>query len=279
MPTPAVIKFSTYERSTALIKARLDKILTAVQAIAAQQPPLTTVHYRSLAAYAKESNKKRADFEGNLYRVLENIDPEEAPTTQLSDDQDTINDTHVKIQSIIESLDPVDEPKTPSAHSEAGSTALTLAQANIRLPKLELKQFDGNPLQWVSFINLFDSSVHKNASISNVAKFQYLLSVVSGEPSSLIKSLNITTANYLVAYQLLRERYHNTRRLITLHLNQIMDLPDISSGSIRNLRNFINLYYEHSEALKALDCDVSSTSNPSSQPSFCGKWIPIYAKS
>ncbi|XP_054287757.1 uncharacterized protein LOC129003486 [Macrosteles quadrilineatus] len=258
---PGPIKFSTYERSTALIKARFEKILTAVEAVANLPPPLSQVNLRTLSSYAKEITKKRADFEGNLQRVLEGLAPEEAPTSQLSTDQDDINDVYIKIQSIIESLNPIDEPRTPSAHSEPGSI-FTHASVNIRLPKLELKHFDGNPLQWVSFINLFDSSVHKNVSVSNVAKFQYLLSVVSGEPLSLIKSLNITTANYLVAYQLLRDRYHNTRRLTTLHLNQIMDLPNITSGSLHQLRGFINLFYEHSEALKALDCDVSSNSNP-----------------
>lgn len=258
---PGTIKFATYERSTQLIKARFAKILSSVEAIEALPPPLSQVNSRSLASYANEIKKKRSDFEGNLNRVLESLSPEDAPVTLLSDDQDEINDTFIKIQSIIESLTPPEVPLTPSAHSEPGSTSSSIV-SHVRLPKLELKHFDGNSLQWVSFINLFDSSVHRNASVTNVAKFQYLLSVLSGEPLNLIKSLSITTANYLVAYQLLRDRYHNPRRLTTLHLNQIIDLPEINSASIRGLRTFVNVFYEHSEALKALNCDVSTQSNP-----------------
>lgn len=141
---------------------------------------------------------------------------------------------------------------------------MTLKSAfdQVRLPKLDLKTFDGNSSQWVSFINLFDTAIHKNMNISNVTKFQYLLSVLSGEPLSLVKSLNITEANYDVAYKLLHDRYHNPRRLTTLHLNQILDLPDVVATSIKTLRLFINLFHEHTQALKALDCDITSENNP-----------------
>lgn len=128
--------------------------------------------------------------------------------------------------------------------------------SQVRLPKLDLQKFSGDLMTWTSFINLFDTTIHRNASLSAVMKFQYLLSVLSGEPLSLVKGLNLTSANYLIAYELLRDRYHNTRRLQTLHLNQLLDLPQISSSSIKGLRLFVNQYTEHSQALKALNCDI-----------------------
>lgn len=255
------MKFSTYERSTALIKSRLEKIKKAVLDIAATNEPPTPVQVRSLATYYGEIKKKRDDFELNLHRVLDSVSTEEASDQALSNDQDTINELYVEISSIIDTLNPNEVPKSPSADSVAGSGQFQ-APAHIRLPKLELKTFDGTPSQWVSFVNLFDTTVHRNSGISNVAKFQYLLSVLTSEPLNLVRSLNITSANYLVAYNLLRDRYHNIRRLTTLHLNQILDLPNISATSVKLLRNFINLFYEHSQALIALDCDISTQSNP-----------------
>lgn len=128
-------------------------------------------------------------------------------------------------------------------------------QVNVRLPKLELKTFTGEPLEWVSFINLFNSSIHENTTLSAVIKFQYLLSVISGEPLNLVKSLPISENNYKVAYDLLKSRYHSPRRLVTLHINKILELPSINYRPTP-MRLFVNAYNENMQALKALGTDI-----------------------
>jgi len=245
------IKFTTYERSTSLIKTRFEKIKNQVDAIAAQVESITAVQKRTLSTYLGEIQKKQAEFEGNLMRILESSTVDEAPQETLSDDQDKINDLYAHISSVIETLIPLEEPKSPTAGS-VGELAHTSATAHVRLPKLELKHFDGTQAHWVSYINLFDTSVHHNPSVSNVAKLQYLIGSLSGEALNLIKSLNITPANYLVAYDLLRSRYHNTQRLQALHLNNLLDLPSISASAPHSVRTFLNSFLEHTQALKAL---------------------------
>lgn len=260
------IKFSTYERSTALIKGRFAKLKTMVEALtsSAELTPLTSVQIKSLDAYLNELKKKKADFENNFQRILEHTSSEEAPEATLSKDQDEVNDLYVLIASSIESLlpTPTDDPRTPSSETTVSTHAFPVPHQNVRLPQLELKTFDGTPNQWVSFINLFDTTVHHNASLSSVMKMQYLLSCLTHEPLNLIKSLNISAGNYIVAYNLLKDRYHNSRRLSTLHLNAILDLPSLSVGSTKTLRQFINLFLEHSQSLKALDCDITAQANP-----------------
>ncbi|XP_046686714.1 uncharacterized protein LOC124372372 [Homalodisca vitripennis] len=157
-------------------------------------------------------------------------------------------------------MSPEEAPSTPSVHSERQTPLATLSHVN--LPRLELHHFSGDPAKWVSFINLYDSTVHRNTALTSVVKFQYLLSILSGEPLALIKNFNISTANYLIVYNILRQRYHSTRRLVTLHLNHLIDLPDVSSQSVRGLRTFVNTFHEHSEALKAIECDVTTQANP-----------------
>src|SRR5436190_3181956 len=46
-----------------------------------------------------------------------------------------------------------------------------------------------------------------------------------------------------------------------MHLNQILDLPAISASSSRSLRQFVNSYTENTQALNALQCEVSDN-NP-----------------
>ena len=44
---------------------------------------------------------------------------------------------------------------------------------NFKWPKIELKQFNGDPKEWLKFLGIFNK-VHEDASISEVEKFQYL---------------------------------------------------------------------------------------------------------
>lgn len=161
-----------------------------------------------------------------------------------------------------ESLLPADDPRTPLSEANVSFGSLQAVPQHVRLPQLNLNTFNGDTSQWVGFINLFDATVHQNTSLSSVIKMQYLLSALSGEPQNLIKSLSISAANYPIAYQLLRDRHHNTRCLSFLHLNAVLDLPTITTGNTHALRQFLNLFTEHTQSLSALHFDITLQSNP-----------------
>ena len=44
----------------------------------------------------------------------------------------------------------------------------------VKLPKITLKTFSGDPLDWKSFKETFEAAVHNNESITNIEKFTYL---------------------------------------------------------------------------------------------------------
>ena len=48
------------------------------------------------------------------------------------------------------------------------------AKLQVKLPKLELKPFDGSALNWQSFWDRFDSSIHTNTDLNDIDKFSYL---------------------------------------------------------------------------------------------------------
>lgn len=125
----------------------------------------------------------------------------------MSEDQDTINDMNAYISSVVAILSPASE--SSSSRDSVARCCRNAAAAHVRLPKLELKRFSGDPHSWVSFINLIDFSTHTEES--NVIKIQYLLSILSEEPLNLVRSLNNSSDNY-----------YNNRRLTTLNLNQIV---------------------------------------------------------
>ena len=52
---------------------------------------------------------------------------------------------------------------------ENTSTKIVGTRGQLKLPKFEIKKFDGkNPIEWTSFYDLFNEAISKNSSLSNV---------------------------------------------------------------------------------------------------------------
>jgi len=94
---------------------------------------------------------------------------------------------------------------TPSP--SPSNSAIAEHFSHIKLPKLELPKFSGKYEEW--FFDTFNSLIHVNASLSNVQRLQYLKSSVTGDAAKIISALEISGANYDIAWDLLRERYDN----------------------------------------------------------------------
>lgn len=271
------VKLASYRKSVQATTARLNDLKIKSEAITAslQDAPLTQVQNRKLAGYLSECGKRRDDYE-SLFRKVIDLDDEEFKLEDILKDQSSILDLAVEVTSIIESILPGQTPLSPVTIHDA-SLPVAQPMAQISLPKLSLKTFSGNPQEWATYINMFDTSVHHAANLPAVTKMNYLVSTLSADALALVKGLPITSANYMVAYNLLRKRYHNPRRLMMVHLNSLIDLPQISHSSPKGWRKFINLYNEHSQALSSLDCSLAGD-NPFLSAYLMSKFNPELSK-
>lgn len=105
------------------------------------------------------------------------------------------------MHSLCSTLAPTIDSRPRSRPVTFKTQSSLLEAAGVRLPTLNLGVFSGQADRWIAFHSLFNSTVHKNAKLSEVEKFTYLLSCLSGEPLNLLKSLPITAANYHIAHQ------------------------------------------------------------------------------
>ena len=64
--------------------------------------------------------------------------------------------------------------KQESPQGSQGGSVPSSSSNGAKLPKLHIKRFAGNPKNWQTFWDSFSSAVHKNASLTNVDKFNYL---------------------------------------------------------------------------------------------------------
>ena len=73
-----------------------------------------------------------------------------------------------------------------------------------RLPRQEIPSFSGDPLQFQSFWEIFDSSIHSNTSLAPITKFSYLKTLLTGKAKDALNSLELTSRNYDEAVAILK---------------------------------------------------------------------------
>lgn len=77
----------------------------------------------------------------------------------------------------------------------------------MKLPKLDLPVFNGDPINWTVFWDLFKTSVH-DQPIAKVQKIAYLKNAkLSGPAAAAVAGLSITDDNYDIAINALKDRF------------------------------------------------------------------------
>ena len=95
-------------------------------------------------------------------------------------------------------------------------------QGSVRLPKLEIPQFNGDKLKWCEFLDSFSASVHKNTSISDIEKLNYLMSKLIGVARQAVSAILLSNQNYCLAVELLKERYGDAQTVANSHYVELI---------------------------------------------------------
>ncbi|XP_071576422.1 uncharacterized protein [Temnothorax nylanderi] len=141
---------------------------------------------------------------------------------------------------------------------ESSRGAPQMHHSAIKLPKIALPQFKGDLGQWPSFIALYNKAIHENRSVSAIEKYQYLLASLSGEALGIVRNLPLTAENYEIAYDALRERYQNKRRLATQYWRSFVHAKPLIADSAESLRALLDVFTENTRALSMLDYPVEA---------------------
>lgn len=134
--------------------------------------------------------------------------------------------------------------------SSSSSSMIETPLAQVRFPEIELQHFNGTLRDWPAFYDNFRLLIHDNRRLSNVAKFQYLLSALSGPALTIARSLPLTDDNYNVVWQNLIKAFDNKRLLAITLLESLFSFQVITSESLPSLNAFLTTYCESVTALK-----------------------------
>ena len=140
--------------------------------------------------------------------------------------------------------------------STQSTSAVQRRPQHVNLPKLKLPIFSGDVLKWTEFSEMFSASVDA-ADLSDIQKLTYLREHLSGAAKETIAGLHLSSSNYHVAQDLLRERFGDKQIRINAHHAALMKLPcaSDSTASLRGLHDTIEM---HLRSLKALGENIDS---------------------
>ena len=121
-----------------------------------------------------------------------------------------------------------------------------------------IKPFSGDPISWMTFIDQFEATIDRSTQISDVEKFNYLLTYLEGDAKHTISGMGVTNANYKKALELLKNRFGNPQKIISAHMNELLKLKRITSDrDVRSIRKFYDDIESHVRSMDGLGVNIN----------------------
>ena len=202
----------------------------------------------------KEKLKDIKTLDGEVLELVKDEDLE-AEITQADEFKEEIYAMLIQIE---EACAPA-PTLTPRTLSPATGPTAPGPTSKVRLPKLTIKAFSGKLTAWTPFWDSFSSAIHNNPDLSQIDKFNYLRSMVSGTALEAISGLTLTAPNYDEAVQILQKRFGNKQLIINKHMEQLLNVDNVSSQhDVKGLRHLHNAIESNVRSLKSLGIAAES---------------------
>ncbi len=175
----------------------------------------------------KESIKK---LDKDIINEIEDEDKITEDIFQAGEVGESINRMIVRIDNVLKAVAVSNVPSQGLGTSVFSETQhIHPLPTKAKLPKLSLKKFTGNPIDWQSFYDSYTAAVHSNDTLSKVDKFNYLKTLLEGPAASAIAGFSLTEENYETALKLLKDRYANPQVIASSHVDALLKLESVSN--------------------------------------------------
>lgn len=143
-----------------------------------------------------------------------------------------------------------------SPTSSAPNFAETLLHQQ-HLGKIALPTFDGDPLKWESFRDLFKTLVIDVPGLPDCNKFLHLQTQLTGEAAELIKNTHLTNTAFSGAWEDLEARYGNPRILSLAHMKSLFSIPSAQKSNPGEIKRLIDSFRQSVRAFQTLKKPVA----------------------
>ena len=126
----------------------------------------------------------------------------------------------------------------------------------VNLPKLTTGKFKGDYTKFNTSMDSFVAAIDSCEDLKDIEKFYYLYSYLEGEAIRTIQGIKLTDKNYPKALEVLRKRYGNKQRIISAHMNELLNIKKVERDRyLQRLRRLYDDIESHVRSLRSLDVD------------------------
>ncbi|XP_065368751.1 uncharacterized protein LOC135961183 [Calliphora vicina] len=148
---------------------------------------------------------------------------------------------------------------TPSRKQSMLDTTIGCSTHHSSLPKMKLPKFSGKYSEYKNFISLFESLVDHDMSLTDIEKFNHLISCLSDEALGTVKAFQVTEQNYSKALASLKRVYDNPCLIFYDNIRQLFHLQEITKPSSSALRSMIDTVSAIYDSLLSIGDDKAIT--------------------
>lgn len=119
------------------------------------------------------------------------------------------------------------------------SLPVSESQMRIKLPELKLPSFSGKLREWITFRDSFISMIHGNEHLAPIDKFTYLRTSLTGDALREIASIELTAANYSIAWKTLQDSYENKKLIAKSYIDALFAVKPMDRESYDQLNRVV----------------------------------------
>ncbi|XP_045454347.1 uncharacterized protein LOC123663725 [Melitaea cinxia] len=194
-------------------------------------------------SYYQEIKDIAATFEHAHLNILQILEPS---------DSDDLDDTYERFDEMYYNVLAIHRSIT---RGQSESSSRVSSNSNIRLPKIVLPHFSGDIKRWPEYFDTFNELIHNCPSLSDIEKFHYLTSSLSGEALFVVKAFPLSHEHYEHAYQALIARYKCKRALTFTCWKDLLAIEFKCTNGIE-FRKSLDLFEENLSILKTAELPI-----------------------
>lgn len=186
--------------------------------------------------------------EARLQELSEHREQESMEITAL------MEDLYCELKAALRSLQPLEPerslPKEPATCNLTQN--LPGGNSRVKLPEIRLPSFGGRVRDWVTFRDTFRSLIHLNDQLSPMDKYTYLRASLNGEALQEISTIEMSAANYAIAWELLQKRYENKKLIVKAHLDALFSKETIKRENYEALNHLLSEFDRNLQQLEKI---------------------------